>query len=119
MNNEYDRFFIALWLGYGAVGLMPFYFWRNARFKRRYFPWYLASGGVLLLAVWRSWGMPLPMLALAAPLVGVTLYLNLRTTQFCDGCSRTVLPTFLFSRPSFCPSCGRSLGEATGGDDAK
>lgn len=115
-----DRaFFIVfgIWVLLGAAGSWLFYVNRNVRFKRKYFPWYASLAGTLFVAFVAVTGFPLPGVACMVPVVALITYMNIRGTQFCDACGRTVIQQSFFSRPKFCPKCGAPFG-ATASDHA-
>ncbi|MBA2344926.1 MAG: hypothetical protein H0V83_07580 [Rubrobacter sp.] len=82
---------------------------KNARFKRKYFPWFMILVGVLFIAVVIGLGAPLKYFLLIALLVASITFLDIRGTRFCDDCGRTIRNPLPFSRPEYCPKCGAKL----------
>ena len=103
---------LAAWVAFCVSGFALFYSSRNLAFKRRFFPWYILVVSVLFLGFLAAMGTGVPLLAMMAPLVALTGYLNLRRTRFCGACGRTVVNLKSFATPEFCSSCGTSLKEA-------
>ena len=103
-----------LWILLGVAGFSLFYVSRNVAFKRKYFPWYVALVGALFLGFAAAVGIPVPVLAVMTPVVALIAYLNLRATQFCSSCGRTIIQQMFFSRPEFCSKCGALLRDPDG-----
>ena len=98
----------AIWFVVAAIGFVVFFLGRNAAFKRRWFPWYLAGAGTLFVTFIALMGAPLPQLGLMVPFVAVILWLNYYGTRFCDACGRTTYGGFPV-RPRHCMHCGAAL----------
>ena len=100
--------FMATWIALGIAGFFLFHVNKNARFKKKCFPWFVAFVGVLFIAFVAGMGAPLELLLFMVPFVALITFLNIRGTSFCDNCGRTSYSTFL-SRPEFCAKCGAKL----------
>jgi hypothetical protein len=109
MNIFPFHFFVAFWGVLGAVGAYLFYFRKDAGFKRKYFRKYAIFTGVVFVTVPVFTGFPWQMLAISVPFVALIIYLNVRTTRFCDQCGRTNFSQFPFAMPKFCSKCGAKL----------
>jgi hypothetical protein len=107
-------FFFAVWILLGVSGFILFYVKRDAAFKHKYFPWYVCLAGALFLGFVAASGAPFTILAFMAPFIALITFLNLRGTQFCDACGRTIIQQMPFSRPEFCSKCGASLRGPSG-----
>jgi hypothetical protein len=71
----------------------------DARFKRRYFPPFVTLSGLLVVLIARDgWW-------LAAPLVLLVIYRQIKSTQFCDFCGATSW----MPQARFCATCGARL----------
>jgi hypothetical protein len=97
-----------------GLGSAFFLFARNARLKRRLWPWWLAATGLMFLvfAWYISQGTAWIYLILL-PAVVFFSYVNLRRVRFCDRCGRTVMPTTGFAAARFCSSCGAELKQGS------
>ena len=111
MTGPIIPIFFGAWILLGVAGFWLFYVNRNVEFKRRYFPWYAGAGGVLFVGFGAATGLPPLALAIMAPFVALIMYLNVRATQFCSACGRTVVQQMPFSRARFCSKCGASLAD--------
>ena len=109
MADRVSAVFMAVWVILGIVGFGLFHLNRRAAFKRRYFKWYLILVGVLFLGFMGAAGFPWPVLVIAALALSLITYMNIRGTQFCSACGRTVVMQAFFSRAEFCSRCGASL----------
>ena len=111
MAHQIFPIFVGVWILLGLGGFWLFSVSRNVAFKRKYFPWYVGLAGVLFIGFGAAMGVhPLGM-AIMVPSVVLITFLNLRATQFCDACGRTVVQQMPFSRAEFCSKCGARLGD--------
>ena len=104
----------GVWILLSVSGFVLFYLKRDAAFKRKYYPWYICLAGVLFLCFAAATGVPFAVLAFMTPFIVLITFLNLRGTQFCDACGRTIIQQAPFSRPEFCSKCGASLRRPSG-----
>ena len=111
MRDQIFPIFFGVWVVLGIAGFLLFYVSKNVAFKRRYFAWFTALAGFLFLAFAAAMGAPVFMLAFMTPLVALITYLNIRGTQFCGACGRTLIQQMPFSRARFCSKCGAALSE--------
>jgi biotin transporter BioY len=119
MGNWTDKdvfpYFSALWIILGITGFLLFHIKRDAEFKRRWFPPFVISTGVLFLGfVWLITSLnpnkndPIAEMLFGVPFVILIMFLNIRMTKFCSNCGKTAYPR-TFSAPKFCSDCGASL----------
>ena len=97
-----------VWAGLAVTGALLFFVWRNASFKRKYFPWYIGGTSVLFFAYIATWAPPL-LLAITAPLVAAIAYLNLRMVKFCNICGGTTIGSSPLRTPTACRVCKASI----------
>jgi hypothetical protein len=109
VREELFPYFIASWALLGVAGFFLFYVSNNAAFKRRYFPWFASLTGLLFVGIAAAMGIPVAMLAVLLPFVALITFLNIRGTQFCGVCGKTLLQQMPFSRAKFCSRCGAPL----------
>ena len=103
--------FFVFWALLGLSSFLFFHFNRDAKLKKRVFPFFVVGVGVIFgtfAAYTTGWHPAVLMVML--PLVGLITFLNLRTTKFCDSCGRTLYRQSLFGPSKFCPHCGSELG---------
>jgi len=118
VREDLFPYFIAFWTLLGVAGFLLFYVSNDAAFKRRYFPWFASLTGLLFVGIAAVMGIPLGMLAILLPFVGLITFLNIRGTQFCGACGKTLLQQMPFSRSKFCSRSGASLSSQKGGSRA-
>ena len=102
--------FLVGWMVLAAAMFLLFYVNRDAAWKRRWWPWAsYGSGAVFLaaLALLGGLGGSFGVLMIAA--VALISWMNVRGTQFCVQCGRTVLNRTGWGRAKFCPKCGAPL----------
>jgi hypothetical protein len=97
------------WAMLAVGGLFAFYVNRNVAFKRKYFPWFHASGVVLFILLAIRAGMAPVMVAGMTPLVALVSYVHVRSTQFCRACGRTLVQQLPIPRATVCSQCGGVL----------
>jgi len=93
-----------------AVGYWLFHKNRDAAFKRRWWPWFIIMGDLLVLGiVWRM-HLPMPVYGIMIPSVLAVTMANLRNVKFCNACGRTILMKSTSSgQIAYCPYCGTRL----------
>jgi len=97
---------LAAWIIAGIASAF-FFMNRNASLKRRLWPPYVIGAAILfLIFVW--WFLPNEALYVAAPLLALVTFINLRVVKFCNACGATTqnLP---FRPARFCAKCGAPL----------
>jgi hypothetical protein len=104
--------FMGVWFALGIAGWLLFYVSRNVAFKRRFFVPYILLVGGLFLVLPIANGSPFSIYLILVPAITLISFLNIRSTQFCDACGRTLLSRAFFSRASFCAKCGAKLSDA-------
>ena len=102
--------FAIVWVILGISSFLFFHLNRDAALKRRIFPIFVISVGVVFgcFVAYMSRGY-LQVLFVAIPMISLITFLNLRKTRFCDACGRTLYQQPIFSRSQFCPRCGAQL----------
>ena len=103
--------FFVVWIALGVAGSLLFYVSKNARFKRRIFPWYVILTSTLFILFGLGIGFPLQMLYIMVPVVGLIAFLNIISTKFCDNCGRTITNQPWFTKVESCPKCGAKLND--------
>ena len=101
--------FMGVWIALGGLGFYLFHVRKDAGFKRTWFPRFAIAAGVLFWAFLLLMGTPAGVLVIAAGVVALITFLNIRGTQFCPACGSTSYGGLGFSRPRFCPRCGAHL----------
>jgi len=99
--------FAVFWIVYIVLGF-PLAFGRNLALKRRFARPYIIGSGIVFIAGMALTGLPLFLVAIATPLVGLITWLNLRQFRYCSACGATAF-YFPFARPRFCARCGADL----------
>ena len=104
--------FILLFLGVGLAGMGYFHLSKNAKMKRRLFPWFMVFLGALFLlwaglAGWptRDWKSFLFILAGIA----IVTIINIRLFTFCNSCGATLTGATPFTKARYCAKCGKPL----------
>jgi hypothetical protein len=107
--------FFGVWIVLCLASWSFFFFNRNAALKRKVLPPFVVFVGILFLAFTALMGLAREpfFFVVMFPAVAVISYLNIRNTQFCDACGRTVLSRNPFFRANFCPKCGAALNAKT------
>jgi len=109
--------FIALfaaWILLGAGGWFIIWRARTAERKRQIHRWFvITAGAIFFLFVCASvvGGFPATVLFMAVPAITLITWLNLRFTNFCDGCNRMIYNQIWWRRIRFCPHCGVPLAK--------
>ena len=104
--------FFVVWFALAIGGAVFFRGSRNAKLKRRVFPWFVATGYVLVLLYVGYYARTWQMLLLVLLIVSVIAVLNIRQTGFCDACGATSIHWARLSRAGVCSSCGGPLEAA-------
>lgn len=111
--SEAGRFavFFTTWIVLGIGCFLFFYVNRDARKKKKAFPYVLIGTGLLFIffVLWVSKGGFLPVLPVVIPAVGLIMFLNYKGTDFCENCGRTLFNQNPFSKANFCKHCGKDL----------
>lgn len=101
--------FIGTWILLAIAGFYIFHTRRDARSKRKWWPWWIALVSVLFIGFVAATGAPPVALAFVIPAAVLIGLLNVRNTRFCGTCGRTI--TEPFTRPKYCSKCGGDLDE--------
>lgn len=106
--------FVAFTVPWAILGLSSFLFFhfnRNAALKRRVWPAFIVTIGIIFAGfVFHVMGHQQPqVLYFMVPAIILISFLNIRTTLFCDACGKTLYRQPIFSRARFCPHCGAEL----------
>jgi hypothetical protein len=83
-----------------------FSFSKNARLKRRAWPWYLVCCDAALIVA-ACYTDPGALVLVIPGLITITI-LNLKLTKFCDSCGKTIAGR-LMKEPVACSRCGADL----------
>src|ERR1700737_2781954 len=80
----------AVWIVIGIGATCFFFGSKNAKLKRRVFPWFVIGAGAtfvvyVILTTDRS-----PFELLFFPVIGLITFLNIRMTKFCDSCGAMI-----------------------------
>jgi hypothetical protein len=103
--------FFTVWIALGLGGVIFFFRSKNAKLKKRVFPWYVGGAGTLFARfVVLLTGEP-ALLFLIVPAVLLISYGNIRTTKFCESCGTTLLHQGWFTKARYCSYCGAPLEE--------
>ena len=102
--------FFAFWVALGLASFLFFHFNRDAALKRRVFPFFVITVGLIFGAflIYMTRGSS-QVLFLAVPMIALITFLNIRCTRFCGSCDRTLYKQPVFTRPGFCPHCGAQV----------
>ena len=100
-------FLIAAVMSVG--GLLFFYLNRNVKLKRTVLLLGTAISIPILLVFIYLMDFPSIILWVAIPGAILVPLLNIKTTQFCKSCGRTIFEYNPFSPPKYCSKCGASL----------
>ena len=109
MREEIFPIFFVVWVALGVAGFFLFYVSKNARFKKKYFPWYAILAGVVFISFGLMIGFPSEMLYLMVPAVALITFLNIKSTKFCENCGRTIINQMWFTKVEYCAKCGAKL----------
>ncbi len=101
--------FLGIW-GVLGIGNAAFFLGsKNAKLKKRLFPWamafFAAVFALFLLLV--SGGQPEFLVAL--PMLALIVWGNVRATKFCESCGATIVNILWFMKMSHCSRCGADL----------
>ncbi len=114
--------FAATWVLLGVLGFYLFYLGKDADFKRKWFPRWIALIGVLFVLFIALTGFPMQMLLFGFPGILLISWLNIRQTRFCSSCGRMVWSSAPFTQPDFCSKRWRKArtleGSRSGTGDA-
>ncbi|MEW6094883.1 MAG: hypothetical protein AB1531_13060 [Chloroflexota bacterium] len=103
---------ISLYVVLGLAGWIVFLINDDVAFKKRYFPWYGISMGILFGIFIIATGM-MDFVGLVVSLSAIALitFMNIRMIKFCDSCGKTIINKALFSRVNYCSHCGAKLDD--------
>jgi hypothetical protein len=102
---------MGLFVILGIAGSGAFFLGKNTAFKKKYFPWYVISIGVLFGLSMIVTGMDFIGLIIFIPAIAFITYINLRTIKFCDSCGKTIVNRAWFSKVNYCSNCGAKLND--------
>lgn len=108
-HDEAFSIFLGAWLVLGVISIAIFFIGKNVQLKRRLFAPSVISVRVLFIVFTYAAGSGGRILYVMVPAVALITFLNLRSTNFCDSCGRTIISQDLFSKPEFCSKCGEKL----------
>jgi hypothetical protein len=111
-GNTRFAIFMGTWAVLGVIGISVFFVSRNVERKKRYFPAWVVSIGLLFVG-FSQWimGFHPKQLIIIVPAVVLIAIFNLRATRFCPKCGRTIINKIPLERVVYCPKCGQKLDE--------
>lgn len=110
MNPEnIFQLFFGVWVILGIASFVVFVASKNARLKRRLWPYFIIITALLLIGFALLLGFPATMLLLMIPAVVLISYMNIRSVRFCDACGKTVFSQNPLKKPKYCSDCGAEL----------
>lgn len=92
-----------------VAGFVFFTFSRNARLKRRVWPFFNLLDGALLLAIAEGMAMPKSWFYGFIPIVTLIVFLTMRSRRFCDACGRTLRHQGILRPAAVCLRCGAPM----------
>ena len=101
---------LILGLVLSGLGYILFHRNRDAKFKRRWWPWYIVGSDLLyVLVLWRL-GFK-PMFGAILPGMFLVMLTNLAGVKFCDACGRTIMLRNWTGKLAYCPYCGTRVAD--------
>jgi hypothetical protein len=108
--NPIPTGFLIIWVFFGIVTLLFFWLNKNAKQKRKYFPWWIGFIGVLFGTFVYLMGAPAKIFIIFIPAICLISFMNIKMTKFCDKCGRTIINQMFFSGNfKHCPYCTAKL----------
>ena len=104
--------FIIAWLAMAIVGTVLFQHGRDAKRKRRLFPWYIASCWLIVASYLCYYGRRFASLLLLLLLITLMFGRAIRATRFCDACGAMSVRGLLSNKNKPCSRCGATLDDA-------
>lgn len=101
--------FLGVWVLLTLLSAGFLFFNKNAALKRRIWPAFVISIGVLFLVFTAARGTPPQSLLVIAPVIALITFLNLRLIKFCDACGATITRQSRSAKSASCPKCGAKL----------
>ena len=107
--------FFVTWIVLMLGGMVAVSLSKDATFKRWWFPRLMIFGGFFMVSlpttimVLQSDFKALAALVVFIPLISLVIYLNIKSTKFCDRCGATCRELRQFSKARFCSRCGAEL----------
>jgi hypothetical protein len=108
-HDEIFSIFFGIWVVLGIISIAIFFIGKNVQLKRKLFAPFVIGVGVLFIAFIYATSSGGRILYIMVPAVALITFINLRSTNFCDSCGRTIISQDLFSKPEFCSKCGDKL----------
>lgn len=107
--------FFVTWILLMLGGMVAVSLSKDAAFKRWWFPRLMIFGGIFMVSlpttimVLQSDFEALAALVVFVPLICLIIYLNIKSTKFCDRCGAACREFSWLSRMKFCSRCGAEL----------
>ncbi len=101
--------FIITWALFAIIGILLFYKSNNYYFKIKYFKYYIILLGLIFIIFIALFGFPNIVFIYAIPSVALISFLNIKYTNFCHNCGKTVINQIFFSHNNNCPYCGQHI----------
>jgi hypothetical protein len=109
MTKEVPPVLIIIGAVWVISGFSFFSFSKDAKTKRKWWPWFHIVIAILLACIVYEIGAPASFMAIAAVMITLLTLINIRTTKFCDACGGTLSRQNLFFPPKNCSRCGAKL----------
>jgi len=114
MSQFPEKLFFAFTIFWFLLGILFYYLFiikKDYNFKIKYFKFaiilisFIFIGFLVILAP--------PLKAILIMIIGITviMFLNYKTTQFCQKCGKTIIGQPFQKKVEYCPHCGNNLKE--------
>ncbi|MFN2596360.1 MAG: hypothetical protein ABR563_04145 [Pyrinomonadaceae bacterium] len=82
---------------------------KNIRLKKRFYKWSSLAYGAMFFFLIALSGMPWFILLIFGAFIALIMYLNIRNTNFCEACGRTIYNYMWLDKAEYCAKCGAKL----------
>ncbi len=103
---------VVLWFVIVISNSLFIFINRDARLKRRVYPWMIVGDGLVFMAFifWLERFRMTPLYALNVLVTtAVITFYNIMAAVFCDSCGRTFIRIWPFQRIRHCPKCAAPI----------
>lgn len=108
--NNVEMIFFGTWIVLGALSSYLFFIRNDYKFKVTYYKYFVILVAFLFIGFVVAVGVSPQAYVILVPGVALVTFLNIKFTQFCKTCGKTIINRGLsFSRIEFCPRCGNKL----------
>jgi hypothetical protein len=101
--------FLGTWIVLGILSFYLFFIRNDYEFKIKYYKYFIILVGLLFIGFVSVMGAPFQVYLMMVPAVILISFLNIKFTQFCKSCGKTIINTMPFTKIKFCPKCGKEL----------